>query len=204
MTIALMPLPYATDALAPHISSDTLEVHHGGHHKGYVKKVNDAIAGGSLADASIEAIIADAARSGDHKLYNSAAQPWNHGFYWNSLTPSQSTPSAELASAIDAAFGSVDALGEALQKEGEAHFASGWVWLVADGGALKVTSTHDADTPLTGSANPLLTIDLWEHAHYLDTKNERPRYLKAVIGNLLNWEFASENYARATPWTYPS
>lgn len=204
MTISLMPLPYAADALAPHVSSETLEFHHGAHHKGYVDKVNEAIAGGNLADAPLEEIIRAADGNGDAKLFNPAGQTWNHGFYWMSLAPGGSTPSDELKSAIDSAFGSVEKLGEALQKEGEAHFASGWVWLVDDGGTLKVISTHDAGTPVTGSANPLLTIDLWEHAHYIDTRNKRAAYLKAVIGNLLNWSFASENFSRGTCWTYPS
>ena len=204
MTISLMPLPYAHDALAPYISSDTLDLHHGAHHKDYVAKVNKAIADTPPANAPIEEIIASAHASGDAKLFNPAAQTWNHGFYWMSLAPDATQPSAELADAIKTAFGSVEGLGQALQKEGEGHFASGWVWLVAESGALKVISTHDAATPIVGAANPLLTIDVWEHAYYLDTQNRRADYLKGVIGNLLNWEFASENFARGTPWTYPS
>ncbi len=204
MTISLMPLPYPADALAPHVSKATLDVHHGAHHKGYVKKVNDAIAGGKLADADLENIIAAAKNSGDAKLFNPAAQTWNHGFYWFSMNPEKTSPSASLADAINAAFGSQDGLEKEFQAQGEAHFASGWVWLVSEAGALKVITTHDAETPITGTANPLLVIDLWEHAHYLDTQNERPKYLKAVIANLLDWGFASENFARATAWKYPS
>lgn len=204
MTITLCPLPYAEDALEPHISSRTLKIHHGAHHKGYVDKVNDGIAGTDLADADLEAIVIATARSGDNKLFNSAAQAWNHGFYWNSLSPDGGAPSAALQAAIDKAFGSLDALATKLTDEAVAHFASGWAWLVAEGGELKVISTHDAATPITGAANPLLTIDVWEHAYYLDVQNKRPEYVKAVVANLLNWTFASENFARGTAWKYPA
>ena len=204
MTITLMPLPYALDALAPHISSDTLTVHHGAHHKAYVEKANAAIEGTDLADKPLEAIVKAAKEQAKTGLYNSAAQTWNHGFYWSSMTPAKSTPSSALASAIDSAFGSMDEMLAKLKDEAVTHFASGWAWLVADGGELKVTSTHDADTPIVGSANPLLTIDVWEHAYYLDVKNKRPDYVSAVLGNILNWSFASENFERGTPWVYPS
>lgn len=204
MTISLMPLPYADTALAPHISQETLKLHHGAHHKGYVDKVNDAIAGTDLADASLEEIVRASDSKGNKKLFNSAAQSWNHGFYWHSLSPEKSEPSPELAAAIDKAFGSMADLKKQLAAEAENHFASGWAWLVEEGGALKVVSTHDAETPITGSANPLLTIDVWEHAYYVDVRNKRPAYVKAVIDNLLNWAFASENFARGKAWTYPA
>lgn len=204
MTISLMPLPYADTALAPHISQETLQLHHGAHHKGYVDKANDAIAGTDLADASLEEIVKAADAKGDKKLFNSAAQTWNHGFYWHSLSPEASEPSGELAAAIDASFGSIDELKKQLAAEAENHFASGWAWLVAENGKLKVISTHDAGTPITGPANPLLTIDVWEHAYYVDTRNKRPAYVKAVIDNLLNWKFASDNFARGSVWVYPA
>jgi Fe-Mn family superoxide dismutase len=204
MPVILSPLPYPEDALAPHISADTLRVHHGAHHKTYVDKVNAAIAGTELETASVEDITKAAKEQGKKPLFNSAAQTWNHGFYWSSLAPEKSTPSTALASAIDSAFGSLDEMLAKLKQESVDHFASGWGWLVDEGGTLKVISTHDADTAWLYGVNPLLTIDVWEHAYYIDVKNKRPDYVTAVLGNLLNWEFASENFARGTPWVYPA
>ncbi|MEO6091619.1 MAG: superoxide dismutase [Novosphingobium sp.] len=204
MTITLMPLPYALDALAPHVSSETLQFHHGFHHKGYVDKVNEAVAGTDLANQPIEDIIRAAKDQGNAELFNSAAQTWNHGFYWHCLSPRRSEPAAELASAITTAFGSTEAMLAELKGKSVNHFGSGWAWLVAEAGALKVIATHDADTPITGAANPLLTIDVWEHAYYIDVRNRRPDYVDAVLGNLVNWSFASENYSRGSPWVYPS
>jgi Fe-Mn family superoxide dismutase len=203
MPVILSPLPYPEDGLAPHISADTLKVHHGAHHKTYVDKVNAAIAGTELEHAPVEDIIKAAKDQGKKPLFNSSAQTWNHGFYWSSLSLEDSKPSAELAAAIDAAFGSYEALLDKLKAEAIDHFASGWAWLVDEGGTLKVISTHDADTALLSGANPLLTIDVWEHAYYIDVKNKRPEYVAAVLGKLLNWDFASENFARGTPWVYP-
>ncbi len=200
MTISLIPLPYAQDALEPHISAKTLEIHHGAHHKTYVDKLNAAIEGTPNADKSVEEIT----KSASGPLFNNAAQTWNHGFYWLSLSPNKTAPSAELAAAIDKDFGSLDALLEALSNEAVNHFASGWAWLVVDGGALKVISTHDAGTPITTDVNPLITIDVWEHAYYIDQMNKRPAYVKVVLENLINWDFASENFARGTAWTYPA
>jgi Fe-Mn family superoxide dismutase len=200
MTISLMPLPYALDALEPHISSKTLEIHHGAHHKTYVDKLNAAIEGSDNADKSVEEIT----KLASGPLFNNAAQTWNHGFYWHSLNPAKTAPSAELLAAIEADFGSLDALLEALSAEAVNHFASGWAWLVVDGGKLKVISTHDAGTPITTDVNPLITIDVWEHAYYIDQQNKRPVYVKTVLENLINWDFASENLARGTAWTYPA
>ncbi|GGC17328.1 superoxide dismutase [Fe] [Novosphingobium marinum] len=200
MTISLMPLPYSHDALAPHISAETLETHHGKHHKGYVDKVNAGIEGTDMAGADLETIV----KKSSGGLFNSAAQTWNHGFYWHSMSPDGSQPSDALAKAIDASFGSVDALKEKLSEEAVGHFASGWAWLVADGDSLKVISTHDAETAITEGVNPLLTIDVWEHAYYIDVKNKRPEYVNAVLGNIVNWKFASENFERGTAWVYPS
>jgi len=203
MAISLMPLPYAADALAPAISADTLETHHGKHHKGYVDKTNAAVADGPLANASLEEIVAKA-RGTDQGLFNNAAQAWNHGFYWASLTPSASKPSGDLAAAIDRSFGSHGRLVEELATRGAGHFASGWVWLAMNNGALSVVETHDAETLADAPSLPLLVIDLWEHAYYLDRKNLRPDYLKAVLDHLLNWDFAAQNLARGERWTYPA
>jgi len=202
MSISLMPLPYAADALAPAISADTIAVHHGKHHKAYVDKTNTAIDGGPLADAALEAIVASA-RTSDQALFNNAAQTWNHGFYWASLAPKPSAPAGELLAAIERAFGSTAKLTEQLAARGAGHFASGWVWLAAKDGTLSIEETHDAETLVGTAANPLLVIDVWEHAYYLDRKNVRPDYLKAVLDNLINWQFAAENLARGTCWTYP-
>lgn len=203
MPVSLMPLPYGSDALAPAISAATLEVHHGKHHKGYVDKTNAATAGGPLADAPLETII-PAARSDDRALFNNAAQSWNHGFYWASLGPRRTTPDRALAEAITRDFGGLGALAHELAQRGAGHFASGWVWLASRDGRLSVEETHDGDTLADSALNPLLVIDLWEHAYYLDRQNLRPDYLKAVIDDLLNWDFAAENLARGTAWTYPA
>lgn len=203
MTISLTPLPFSADALDPHISKRTLDLHHGAHHKGYVDKTNEAIAGTELADAELNEIVQ--ASKGNPKIFNSASQAWNHGFYWNSLTPDRTEPSDALRQAIERDFGSLDALKEQLEKEAVGHFASGWAWLVANGDKLSVVSTHDAASPFSDeSGNPLLTIDVWEHAYYLDVQNKRPAYVKAVLDNVLNWQFASENFARGTAWRYPA
>lgn len=203
MTIPLTPLPYPADALEPHISRRTLELHHGAHHKDYVDKTNKAIADTSLADAELNDVVI--AAKGDAKLFNPASQAWNHGFYWNSLTPGGSEPGAALQKAIDRDFGSLDALKQALEKAAVEHFGSGWAWLVARGDKLSVLAAHDAHSPLSDEGgNPLLTIDVWEHAYYLDVQNKRPAYVKAVLGNCLNWRFASENFERGRAWRYPS
>lgn len=204
MAIFLSPLPYADDALAPVISATTLQTHHGKHHRAYVDKTNAATAGTDLADASLEDIVAAAVTTGNKGLFNNSAQTWNHGFYWQSLSPVAQTPSGDLATAIDAAFGSLDALKTELVAQGTAHFASGWVWLVVNDGKLSVEQTHDAASYADLSGVPVLVIDLWEHAYYLDHKNVRPDYLKHVTEGHLNWDFAGENFARGTLWTYPS
>lgn len=204
MAITLPPLPYADSALEPGISATTLQTHHGKHHKAYVDKTNAAIEGSDLADKSLEEIIAAAESKGDKGLFNNAAQSWNHAFYWNSLTPTSTEPTDAIAEAIESSFGSIDRLREELAAQGAAHFASGWVWLVERDGKLAVEQTHDAATFATGEAKPLLVIDLWEHAYYLDHKNLRPDYLKAVIEKHLNWKFAAENLGRDGTWTYPA
>ena len=202
MPIQLMPLPYPEDALAPGISADTLAVHHGKHHKAYVDKTNEGIQGTALADQPLEAVIA-AARNDDKRLFNNAAQAWNHGFYWLSMSPNKTEPSGELAKAIDCDFGSLDQLKAELATRGAGHFASGWIWLASADGILSIDETHDAETLADHGKLPLLVIDVWEHAYYLDRKNQRPKYLEA-IGSLLNWEFTGENLSRGARWTYPA
>jgi Fe-Mn family superoxide dismutase len=204
MAFELMPLPYDKEALAPAISAGTLGYHHGKHHKAYIDKTNEAIAGTDLAGADLETVIARA-RESNRKLFNNAAQAWNHGFYWHSLSPAAIDPSGDLADRIDASFGSLDELTKQLAERGAGHFASGWVWLAAKGDKLSVEETHDGDTLAdSNAARPLLTIDLWEHAYYLDHQNKRPDYLKEVIERHLNWDFAAENLARGTAWKYPA
>lgn len=203
MAITLMPLPYAEDALSPAISATTLQTHHGKHHKTYVDRTNTAIEGTDLAGKSLEDVIAAAEAKGDKGLFNNSAQTWNHAFYWNSLSPAAQAPSGDLAAAIDA-FGGLDKLKAELAAQGTGHFASGWVWLTAKDGKLAVEQTHDAATYSSLSGTPLLVIDLWEHAYYLDHKNVRPDYLKAVIDGHLAWDFAAANLASGSVWSYPA
>ena len=202
MAFELIDLPYEDTALEPAVSAKTLSFHHGKHHKAYIDKTNAAIEGGDLADKSLEDVIA-AARGSNAGLFNNSAQSWNHGFYWHSMAAEETGASDELKSMIDDAFGSADGLKEELAERGAGHFASGWVWLAVKGGKLSIEETHDGDTLADqGEFNPLLVIDLWEHAYYLDHQNARPAYLDAVNGKL-NWSFASENLARGTTWKYP-
>ncbi|EGD57201.1 superoxide dismutase [Novosphingobium nitrogenifigens DSM 19370] len=204
MAIILSPLPYEDTALAPAISATTVQTHHGKHHRTYVDRTNTAIEGTELADKSLEDIVAAAIATGNKGLFNNSAQTWNHGFYWYSLSASATAPEGELAAAIDASFGSLDALKAELVAQGTGHFASGWVWLVAKDGKLSVEQTHDAASYAELSGNPLLVIDLWEHAYYLDHKNVRPDYLKQIVEGHINWAFAGENFARGTLWSYPA
>jgi len=198
-----MPLPYDSEAIAPAITAETFSYHHGKHHQAYVTKTNAAIEGTAHADKSLEEVVA-ASRGADQGLFNNSAQVWNHGFYWHSLTPSSSGPSGDLAAKIDESFGSLGELNDLLKSKGAGHFASGWVWLVEKDGKLEVVDTHDADTVADQGVNPLLVIDLWEHAYYLDHQNARPSYLDAVVDGHLNWDFAADNLARGTVWTYPA
>jgi Fe-Mn family superoxide dismutase len=193
MAIELPPLPYADDALDPHISARTISFHYGKHHATYVANLNGLIEGTPDADKSLEQIIADAGPGG---LFNNAAQVWNHTFYWNSMTPSGGgDPSGDLAAAIDKSFGSASAFKEELVTKGKGNFGSGWTWLVKDGDGLAVINTDDADTPIKHGKVPLLTVDVWEHAYYLDYQNARPAYLETFVDKLLNWEFAASNFA---------
>jgi len=196
----LPPLPYSEEALAPHMSADTLRTHHGKHHAAYIKKMNAALEERSDAPATLEEVVRLAAREKDKKLFNNAAQAWNHAFFWNSMTPDkQAAPQGALAAAIDKQFGGLEAfIGEARPK-GENHFASGWLWLNADKtGALQLTDLHDADTPIVDPAvTPIFVVDVWEHAYYLDHKNDRAAFLKGWFENLINWRFAESQYDAA-------
>jgi Fe-Mn family superoxide dismutase len=203
MAFELMPLPYAPDALAPAISAETLGFHHGKHHKGYIDKTNAAIAGTELEHADLETVIAKA-RESDAKLFNNAAQSWNHGFYWNSLSPEAQELPSDFARQVDADFGGLAELKSQLADRGANHFSNGWVWLAARDGTLTIVETHDAETLADKETVPLLVLDLWEHAYYLDHQNLRPDYLKAVIDGHLNWQFAAENLARGAAWKYPA
>ncbi|WP_338447280.1 superoxide dismutase [Pelagerythrobacter marensis] len=203
MAFKLIDLPYASDALAPAVSAETLSYHHGKHHQAYIDKTNAAIEGTDLAGKSLEEVVA-AARGSNQGLFNNAAQSWNHGFYWHSMAPEGGSPSDELGALIDEAFGSLDDLKTKLAERGAGHFASGWVWLAEKGGKLSIEETHDGDTLADQDFNPLLTIDVWEHAYYLDHQNKRPEYLDQVIKSKLNWGFASENLARGETWKYPA
>jgi len=196
---ALLRLPYPEDALAPIISTRTVGFHHGKHHKGYVDKVNELVSGTEFEGQALERIvIATSGKPERVELFNNAAQAWNHAFYWRSLKPkSGGTPTGALAGKIDAAFGGLDALKKKLATAAVKQFGSGWAWLVTDGQALKVVTTSNADVPFIRGMTPLLTLDVWEHAYYLDYQNRRADYAQAVIDRLLNWEFAAENLARA-------
>ena len=194
MAFQLPDLPFARDALGPHMSAETLEFHHGKHHKAYVDKTNGMLGEKGLEGASLIEVIEAAKRENDAGLFNNAAQIWNHSFFWQCLAPQGSTsPSGKLKERIDSDFGSTNALLAQLEKESAAHFASGWGWLILNNGKLEVTSLHDADTPVVHGMTPLLTVDVWEHAYYIDYRNERPRYLKSVLRNIVNWDFVARN-----------
>ncbi|MBS0355590.1 MAG: superoxide dismutase [Proteobacteria bacterium] len=193
--IVLPALPYAENALNPVISANTIGFHYGKHHKAYVDNLNKLIAGSDLADLPLEKIIAAVAGKADKTaIFNNAAQTWNHTFYWHSLRPNGGgEPPAVLKQRIEASFGSVDGLKKELATAATGQFGSGWAWLVADGDKLKVVKTSNADVPLTAGLKPLLTIDVWEHAYYLDYQNRRADYVSAVLDKLINWEFALKN-----------
>jgi superoxide dismutase, Fe-Mn family len=191
----LPPLPYAEDALAPVISARTLQYHYGKHHKAYVDTLNKLVVGTPFAAMTLEGIIEATARHADHaSIYHNAAQAWNHTFYWRSLQPNGGgTPAPALAALINASFGDIRTLKEELATLAAAEFGSGWAWLVLDDAKLKVVKTDNADNPLTSRMKPLLTIDVWEHAYYLDFQNRRPDYVKGVLDKLINWKFAADN-----------
>jgi len=191
----LPPLPYAENALDPVISANTIGFHYGKHHKGYVDTLNKLIAGTELATLPLERVIAETAGKPDKvAIFNNAAQTWNHNFYWRSLRPrGGGEPPAELKQKIEASFGSVANCKKELATAATARFGSGWAWLVLDAGKLKVISTGNADSPKTKGMTPLLTIDVWEHAYYLDYQNRRADHVKAVLDKLIHWGFAADN-----------
>jgi Fe-Mn family superoxide dismutase len=191
----LPSLPYAENALEPIITAKTLSFHYGKHHKGYIDNLNKLITGTEYADLSLEKIVTSTAGKPEKTaLFNNAAQAWNHTFYWNSMKSNGGgEPPATLKQKIETSFGSVDACKKELVSAAVAQFGSGWAWLVLDGGVLKVVKTANADIPMTMGFTPLLTIDVWEHAYYLDYQNRRVDYANAVLDKLINWEFALQN-----------
>ncbi|HEV7368803.1 superoxide dismutase [Arenibaculum sp.] len=199
MALELPPLPYDRTALAPHISERTLEFHHGKHHAAYVTNGNNLIKDTPLADKPIEEIIlaaaGDASKAG---IFNNAAQVWNHTFFWNCMRPGGGgTPSGEVARRIDQAFGSYDKFAEAFKQAAVTQFGSGWAWLVQDGGELKIVKTANADLPLAHGQKALLTVDVWEHAYYLDYQNRRPDFVQSFLDNLVNWDFVQQNLEKS-------
>jgi Fe-Mn family superoxide dismutase len=203
----LPDLPYGYEALQPTMSSETLHLHHDKHHARYFAVMNDILK--DRGDAgSLEDVVVKAAKDGEKKLFNNAAQAWNHTFFWNSMAAGKSAPEGDLAKAIDAAFGGLDGLKTKFCDEGAAHFGSGWVWLAADkSGALSIVQTHDGENLLTKDLTPLLVCDLWEHAYYVDYKNDRAAFLKAWFDTLANWTFAAGQLAAAkgqgAAWKHP-
>ncbi|MFO0735608.1 MAG: superoxide dismutase [Labilithrix sp.] len=192
MAFTLPPLPYAKDALAPHISAETLDFHHGKHHNAYVVKLNELIAGKPEEGKSLEDIIKGT--DVGTPVFNNAAQVWNHTFYWASMKPGGGgEPTGDLLAAINRDFGSVAKFKEEFTNAGVTQFGSGWAWLVEEGGKLKVTKTPNADLPMKHGQKALLTMDVWEHAYYIDFRNARPKYIETFLSSLINWDFGLEN-----------
>ena len=190
MTFELPPLPYAQDALAPHISAETLEYHYGKHHQTYVTNLNKLVEGTEFENASLEDVILKS----DGGLFNNSAQVWNHTFYWNSMTPDGGgAPTGAVSDAINSAFGSYDEFRAKFAEAATTQFGSGWAWLVDNGSGLEIMKTSNADLPLKHGAKALLTIDVWEHAYYIDFRNARPNYINTFLDSLVNWEFVAQN-----------
>jgi Fe-Mn family superoxide dismutase len=200
MAFTLPPLPYATDALAPHMSAETFSFHHAKHHNAYVVNLNNLIAGTAHEKSSLEEIIHASAKDASLAgVFNNAAQVWNHTFFWNSMKPhGGGKPTGAIADAIDKAFGSLDAFKEEFKKAAVGQFGSGWAWLVSEKGALKITKTANADLPMAHGQTAILTCDVWEHAYYLDFQNRRPDFVQSFLDNLVNWDFANANLAAAS------
>ena len=194
MPFTLPELPYSKDALAPHITAETLEFHHGKHHNAYVVTLNKLLEGRPEADKSLEDII----MSSEAGVFNNAAQIWNHTFYWHSMKPNGGgQPTGDLLAAINRDFGSFDKFKEEFTTAATTQFGSGWAWLVVEGGKLKVTKTSNADLPMKHGQKALLTLDVWEHAYYIDFRNLRPKYIETFFSSLVNWDFAAENLKKA-------
>jgi Fe-Mn family superoxide dismutase len=199
MAFTLPPLPYAQDALAPHISAETLSFHYGKHHNAYVVKLNELIAGTEFEKQSLEEIImATAGKADKAAIFNNAAQIWNHTFYWHSMKPAGGgAPSGEIAEKIKATFGSAEEFAKQFAAAGAGQFGSGWAWLVLNGDALEIVKTPNAEVPFTNGKTPLLTMDVWEHAYYIDYQNRRPDYMNVFLEKLVNWDFANQNLKAA-------
>ena len=192
MAFTLPNLPYAKDALAPHISAETLDFHHGKHHAAYVNKLNELLAGKPEAEKSLEDVIKGSEVG--TPVFNNAAQIWNHTFYWSSMKPKGGgQPTGDLLAAINRDFGSFDKFKEEFTNAGVTQFGSGWAWLVEKDGKLAVTKTSNADLPMKHGQKALLTMDVWEHAYYIDFRNLRPKYIETFLSSLVNWDFALEN-----------
>ncbi len=192
MAFELPPLPYAKDALAPHISAETFDYHHGKHHQAYVTNLNKMIEGTEHENSSLEDIILNS----DGGLFNNSAQTWNHTFYWSSMAPNGGgAPTGEVADAINSAFGSYDGFAEKFKEAAATQFGSGWAWLVDAGSGLEILKTANADLPMKHDAKALLTIDVWEHAYYIDFRNARPNYISTFLDHLANWDFVAQNLA---------
>ena len=192
----LPPLPYAENALEPVISARTIGFHYGKHHQGYVNNLNKLVTGTPLADQPLEAVVKATANPDQTVIFNNAAQVWNHTFYWNSLKPKGGgKPTGALAEMIDKSFGGFEQFKAEFAKAATGQFGSGWAWLVKDGDKLVVVKTGNADNPLVHGQKPLLTVDVWEHAYYLDYQNRRAEYVTAVLDGLINWDFAAQNLA---------
>lgn len=192
MGFSLPPLPFAPNALEPIISAETLQFHHGKHHQTYVNNLNKLIEGTPFADKTLDEI----AVSAEGPLFNNAAQVWNHTFYWQGLKPDAGAPQGALLMMIQRDFGGLDALKDALANAATTQFGSGWAWLVLDQGKLAVAKTGNADLPLKHNQTPLWTIDVWEHAYYVDYRNDRPKYVQQILNNLVNWDFVAENLTK--------
>ena len=191
--IELPALPYAEDALSPNISAEPVEFHYGKHHKAYVTNLNGLTRGTELENQDLVSII----RASSGKVFNNAAQVWNHTFFWNCMRPSGGgRPKGDLAQRIDQAFGSYEKFAEQFKTTAVGRFGSGWGWLVLEGGTLKLVSTANADTPMTSKQIALLTVDVWEHAYYLDYQNRRPDFVQAFLDHLVNWDFVAGNLAK--------
>ena len=199
MAIDLPDFPYPYEALEPHVSATTLKFHHDKHHRAYVDKTNALIENTPLAERPLEAIVAHAARDpGQTALFNNAAQAWNHAFYWRSMRPGGGgAPTGAIAERIAEDFGGYDHFAESFSAAATGQFGSGWAWLVLDGSALRVAATANADLPLIRGQVPLLVVDVWEHAYYLDYQNRRPDYVATFLAKLANWDFANEQLASA-------
>jgi Fe-Mn family superoxide dismutase len=192
MAFELPPLPYAKDALAPHISEETLEYHYGKHHQTYVTNLNKMVEGTDFENSSLEEVI----MGSEAAVFNNSAQVWNHTFYWSCMAPDGGgAPTGEVAEAINSAFGSYDTFVEKFKEAATTQFGSGWAWLVDAGSGLEIMKTANADLPMKHNAKALLTIDVWEHAYYIDFRNARPNYIGTFVDSLINWDFVAANMA---------